>query len=522
MRRRPFGVRVIAVASAVALGAITLPLVSVLAASVPGLGPALTSPAAAAAPLSCVAPSMYNVDASGNLYSLNVTTLVNTTVVTGITGGIGTGSVNALGISADGTTAYTTNNTVTGGATTVTVANIVAGTKTSFAATAAGTASIIAGAVDPVNGNYYYGGWNSAGTVFNLFVFSVTAHTTSLVGTLTPNVAGQTFSNGDLVFDASGNVVVLAGSNANVAKLVAVTAAALAGASGGALAFTTLSTITSTVTENYVGIAFDTSSTLFVETLQGLLFSVNANSGASTLLGTQTGLGRNQPRDLASCTFNGTLTAQKNIVGRAVPGDQFRLTITGNNVSSGNVGTTSGNTTGVQGGAAVAGPVVGVPGAAYTVTETGAPNTSTGLTTNLGDYVTTFSCLNGSTTVTTGTGTVASIPSFPQPSGSSGAAVVCTFTNTPETLTITKATSTASYSAVGDIIHYTYHRREQRTPDCQQRHRCRQPDRAGGTLDDWANMQPGERVDHIDPYFECRLQRHVRGDTSRPRQRIGQ
>ena len=164
----------------------------------------------------------------------------------------------------------------------------MAGTKTSFAATATGTASIIAGAVDPVNGNYYYGGWNSAGTVFNLFVFSVTAHTTSLVGTLTPNVTGQTFSNGDLVFDASGNVVVLAGSNANVAKLVAVTAATLAGASGGMLAFTTLSTITSTMTENYVGIAFDTSSTLFVETLQGLLFSVNANSGASTLLGSQT------------------------------------------------------------------------------------------------------------------------------------------------------------------------------------------------------------------------------------------
>ena len=132
------------------------------------------------------------------------------------------------------------------------------------------------------------------------------------------------------------------------------------------------------------------------------------------------------------------------------------MTITGNNVSSGNVGTTSGNTTGVQGGAAVAGPVVGVPGAAYGVTEMGAPNTSTGLATNLGDYVTTFSCLNGSTTVTTGTGTVASIPSFPQPSGSSGAAVVCTFTNTPETLTITKATSTASYSAVGDTIRYTY------------------------------------------------------------------
>ena len=68
------------------------------------------------------------------------------------------------------------------------------------------------------------------------------------------------------------------------------------------------------------------------------------------------------PRDLASCTFNGTLTAEKNIVGRAVPGDQFILTIRGNNISSGNVGTTSGNTPGLQGGGAVAGPSSACPG----------------------------------------------------------------------------------------------------------------------------------------------------------------
>ena len=453
MRMRPFGVRLIAAAAAVALGAVSLPIVSILSASVPGLGSALTSPAAAAPALSCVSPSMYNVDTSGTLYSLNVSSRVNTTVATNI----GSGAVNALAISADGTTAYTADMTVTGGGTTtVTVANIVAATKQSFTnQTVTGTASIIAGGIDPINGNYYYGGFNSAGTMFRLYVFNSTAHTTSLVGTLTPNITGQTFSNGDLVFDASGNLIVLAGSNSNVAKLVAVTAATLAGASGGALTFTILSTITSTTTENYVGIAFTANSTLYVETLQGELFSVDANSGVSTLLGNQTPTGL-ALRDLASCTFNGTLTAQKNIVGRAVPGDQFTLTITGNNITSGNTGTTSGNTTGLQGGAAVAGPVVGVPGASYTVTETGATNTSTSQPTNLGDYVTTYSCVNGATTVTSGSGTVATINPFPQSSGSSGAAVVCTFTNTPETLTITKATSTASYSAVGNTINYTY------------------------------------------------------------------
>ena len=454
MNMRPTGFRAaFAATAALTIAVVTLPSISAglgsLVSDTPGLSSLATSSVGAAVsdpPLTCSAPTIYNVNSSGNFYALNFNTLANTPATPPT---IGTGEVNTLGVSANGTTAFSGDQNVVGGTTTISVENITTGTRTSFPGMAAsGAAIIIAGGVDPVNGNYYYGGWNGAENQFFLFVFNPATDTSSAVGTITPP-SGLAYDYGDIAFDGSGNLTMLAGSTTNSAKLLTVTAAAVA--AGGATPFTTLATITATQTEQYVGIAYAANSTLYVETAQAELYSVNPNNGTITDLGLQSGI-TGTPTDLASCTFNGSLTAQKNIVGRVAPGDQFTLTITGGGITSGNTGTTTGSSTGLQTGTGeVAGPVVGMPGTAYTVTETAAAGSGA----NLANYQATYSCVDGATTVSSGTGTSTTF-SFPSASASSGAQVVCTFTNTPASLSIVKATSTTSYSAVGDTISYTY------------------------------------------------------------------
>ena len=81
-----------------------------------------------------------------------------------------------------------------GGTTTIHVENVSAGTNTDFAGrTASGVNTLIAGGVNPTNGFYYYG--RAAGTrqTTNLiFAFDPTAHTASVVGTITPGPASRT------------------------------------------------------------------------------------------------------------------------------------------------------------------------------------------------------------------------------------------------------------------------------------------------------------------------------------------
>ena len=125
------------------------------------------------------------------------------------------------------------------------------------------------------------------------------------------------------------------------------------------------------------------------------------------------------------------------------------MTITGGGVSSGNTGTTSGSSTGVQTSPGeVAGPIVGLPGTTYNVVETAASGSLT-------NYTTTWSCLNGSSTFSSGTGTSISVL-FPAPSGSAGAALVCTFTNTPASISVTKTPSPTTVTAAGQTITYSY------------------------------------------------------------------
>ena len=458
MKKRFVGVRSIGAAvAALSVAVMALPAVSSTlssaASAVPGLSALSTSPAAAANPaLSCAAGTAYNVTAGGSFYVVNTATGANTAAAPS-TIGSGESSVNALAITSNGQTAYTADNNVSGGTTKIDIENITTGTSTTVSgvpATNISSGNLVAGGIDPLNGDYYYGGWNSAGSIFTLFKFNGTTGTE--VGTITPSGASLTFAHGDLAFDNSGNMYLLAGDTAlDAGLLLSVSASNLPSSGTSAIPNSLLTTIKapSGDSENYAGMTFESDSYLYVVTNDNpsLLYKVNPNTGvvSSGYPINQTGI--SDPSDMASCSYSGSLTLQKNVVGRVAASDQFNLSITGNGITGGNTATTTGTATGVQ--AAKAGPVVGIPAQTYTIAETAASG-------SLSNYSTTYSCLNGSASFASGSGTSVALPAFPAASGNAGAQIVCTFTNTPATLSISKATTTTSVTNVGDTINYPY------------------------------------------------------------------
>ena len=391
--------------------------------------------------------------------------------------GSGESSVNALAITSNGQTAYTADNNVSGGTTKIDIENITTGTSTTVSgvpATNISSGNLVAGGIDPLNGDYYYGGWNSAGSIFTLFKFNGTTGTE--VGTITPSGASLTFAHGDLAFDNSGNMYLLAGDTAlDAGLLLSVSASNLPSSGTSAIPNSLLTTIKapSGDSENYAGMTFESDSYLYVVTNDNpsLLYKVNPNTGvvSSGYPINQTGI--SDPSDMASCSYSGSLTLQKNVVGRVAASDQFNLSITGNGITGGNTATTTGTATGVQ--AAKAGPVVGIPAQTYTIAETAASG-------SLSNYSTTYSCLNGSASFASGSGTSVALPAFPAASGNSGAQIVCTFTNTPATLSITEGDATTSVTNVGGTDQLPVHGHEHRAGVADQRERRRQPDRPGG------------------------------------------
>ncbi|KAM9862997.1 hypothetical protein ACI1US_01138 [Leucobacter sp. BZR 635] len=145
--------------------------------------------------------------------------------------------------------------------------------------------------------------------------------------------------------------------------------------------------------------------------------------------------------DLADCNDPGGLQVLKNIGDRASAGDQFQLEVFRSSFPAGaERAQTSGDATGLQADA-IAGPIVGIPGQAYTVRETMTGGKS------LAPYGTTLACVdvaNGNAPVETqmlsqGEGSfifpgLGAAPNAPLPN------VECTFTNSPKaTLSVDKS-----------------------------------------------------------------------------------
>ncbi len=350
---------------------------------------------------------------------------------------------NSLGVGAGGTLAYALSRSgdaanvlsilkwsTTGGFETLPGT----GYTTVGAGGAAVPGSLVAGAVDLTTGRFLFGKFN--GGVFHLWSFTESAPTASrfaYVGSFNAGTAPN--GNGDMAFDSRGNLYVLGAATVNNASSVAiftVTAQTLAAASGGTLAVSTSTPRALTGLDGSPafgsanGLAFSPRGTVYV------------SSNTSTYEFDPTSWVRiaGSPRldfastDLATCTSPGTVTVQKNVVGRAAAADQFTLTLSG---ESGTVGTatTTGSTTGRQ--TAQVGPFPARVNTVLTVSEAMAA----GSTSAIGAYTVRLECWTDGVRIVNTT-TISASVTMPD---RLGANVVCTFFNSPSpvaTVTVTK------------------------------------------------------------------------------------
>lgn len=294
--------------------------------------------------------------------------------------------------------------------------------------------SLVAGAVDLSTGRYLFGKFNAGS--FHLWSFTESnpaASRFAYVGSFNAGAAPN--GNGDIAFDSRGNLYVLGAATVNSSSSVAiftVSAQTLATANGGTLAVSTSTPRALTGLDaspafgNANGLAFSPRGTAYV------------SSNTSTYEFDPTTWTRitGSPRldfastDLATCTSPGSVTVQKNVVGRAAAADQFQLTLSG---ESGTVGTatTTGSATGRQ--TAQVGPFPARVGTALTVSEAMA----TGSTSVIGAYTVRLECWTDGVRIVNTTTTSAS---FTMPDRL-GANVVCTFFNSPSpvaTVVLTK------------------------------------------------------------------------------------
>jgi uncharacterized repeat protein (TIGR01451 family) len=425
--------------------------------------------------LSCNGSTIYSVErgsgdgADGTLNALSTSTVggssVTATAVSSIPAG---GNANALGITDGGTAAYLVNQTATA-ANSAVIHHYDALTATwnTFTGSSNVSSRFVAGAVDPVNGVYYYAsyapGTRSTPAIATIYGFDTTTNTaiSGVIGTVALGDGNSTVGqNGDIAFDGAGNMYLLSSDTVNVAINIVHAPIPATGSAGGVTLTSTLLAKFANPAE-YVGIAFDNDGNLYaLDFTSGNVSQItrlNPNNG--TILAAPTALSANAQAfmndDLGACSVPPTLVLQKNLTSRFSSGDQFGLSVTGGGLTTGNTATTSGSTTGLQG--AQVGPVIAMSRTTYRLSETGAGGA------NLGNYRTTYSCVdtaNGNAIAASGTGQSFTM-TFPVTVAASPT-VVCTFTNTAlistpprPGISVVKSASPSTFSKPGQTI--TYH-----------------------------------------------------------------
>lgn len=409
--------------------------------------------------LYCDANYAYSVRANGSLAQINGS---GSGSVSQLVGAVGTLSrVNALAVNADGTVAYAVQRSSTRAdgvaKATALITYAVSGgvlqpTVTTFTGTqgdlrsstgAATTGAIVGGAVDPShpNGGRYIVAVSSA-TGLGLWRYDNTLTTGSKfvpLGTIA--IVGNMAGNGDISFDAQGNIHAIMSNGINVTAYT-VTKATLDAANGGAIARTAGTTRAMAGMDNGAsladvnGVAFTSRGTVYLgDQNNAYLFDPStwtrvAGTARVTVAGTNPA---NTSSDLAGCASPSTLSLQKHVVGRVVSTDQFKIaasTVINGALSEVASATTTGSTTGVQ--AERVGPLPVQVNTAFTISET-APNNGA-LSTS---YRTTYECWAGGVRIATGTATSGSVTIPNQ----LGVGVACTFFNSPApyaTVTLTK------------------------------------------------------------------------------------
>lgn len=332
--------------------------------------------------------------------------------------------MNGLGIGAGGSTVFAYHrSTDTLGATVYRFDVNTGSWSTTGAAVNSSTlnrsAVFVAGAVDLGTGRYYIGGYTPTGNStrsFQLWEYNPATNAISYKGRIATDTGSTAAANGDMGFDANGNLFVVRGSG-STATIYSVTAANLASANGGIITSSVSNTVNNTTT-NVNGVAFDAdgkgylSSGDIVQSYDMPGWSnpktvVSSNFGGST--------------DLASCGSPPTITIEKFVEGgRVASGDQFGLSLRQGSASGTVIGTatTTGNANGQQ--PERVGPLPTVRNVELHFAETAAG------TTTLSNYASSYRCLVDGVQTVQGTGTAGKI-TIP----SSGQAVECRFYNSP-------------------------------------------------------------------------------------------
>lgn len=391
---------------------ITLIVTALVAGLTTVLGIVGPTSASAAAPLRCDQNTIYGIDPAGNMRSINV----NTGAAAPITNM--SPANNGLGMTNNGLNAWAILSGGTGNR--ITRYDTVTGNVTPYTITGAPNTAI-RGAINPVNGLFYYGG---DGT--NAFIGAFNTNTATNIGQI-GTLTGLLDQNGDFAFSSLGLLFVAAGSE--IRRVTNTSVPTTAGT--GNLATTLVADLPGV---NSPGITFASDGLLYVSS-GTTLFRLNPATGA-TLATLPLSFAAT---DLASCTYPNTISAKKIITQRLNPGDQFNLAVTGGGivVGPGSTTTTTGSAAGLQ--AQTAGAALAVPAAVYTFTETASG------TTNLSNYTSSYSCINThnpGVILASGAGSTGTV-TFPAAVSSTGTDVVCTFTNTPKTasLQLTKTLS---------------------------------------------------------------------------------
>lgn len=369
------------------------------------------APAAAAAPLACINTLYLASTATGNVSQVDLTTgTVSPTPVfmTPATAGV---STNQLGIGAKGTLA------ITGTSTSIVRYLPEAGPSGTVVASAkpAGVINGTMGAINPLNGLYYYGAYT--GSTANFYVYDPVTDSAPVGPVVSVTVANPPGPNGDIAFDETGRLYLVNGSGTEAALYVADGVVPTSG-TGTTLGSSEISRGTTTAVTN--GIAFGSDGFLY-------LGSANTVQKTNPITGAATGAGLSltgvTSTDLGSCANPSTTTLVGGFDGpRDQPADQVRVVLEGG--SYGPNGTTPDfppSVSAPNGSGVPSGPGLILPGETYTIRQEPVG------TTNLGGYTTTWTCKDAAgTIIASGTGNAGS---FTAPVGTDGANIDCAFVN---------------------------------------------------------------------------------------------
>ena len=283
------------------------------------------------------------------------------------------------------------------------------------------TDALVAGAVNLSNGHFVFGafGTQSGGSAFFIYDYNPAVSGPDAfrkVGWIRTN-ANQ--GNGDIAFDASGNLyVVSSGTGSAGTTIYSVTAANFTAATGGQIVRSATTSRNLSGFTGVNGVAFDSDGTIFL----GNGTTVRRyNPATLEQVGGDVTTRLSGSSDLASCNSPVNLTVQKNVVGRANAGDQFTLQVlSGTTVVSS--ATTTGATPGIQ--PDQVGPVAVMGGQSYTIKEVGMGST------DLSKYASAYSCTSSDGQPVAGGSGSGTSSTLTMPT-TSGASVNCVFTNTP-------------------------------------------------------------------------------------------